>query len=148
MNRNAGASEERSLFMASMIDTLNNGDPAVAIVGATDNPRKFGSRIYRDLKSKGFRVYPVNPMRETVDGDRAYPGLGDLPETPDIVNFVVPPSRTLRILGEAVELGGYKQVWIQPGAGDAAVVRYLDEHGFDYLIDDCIMVRTVPRRSN
>lgn len=129
-----------------MISTLNQDDAAVAIVGATDNPRKFGARIYRDLKHKGVRVFPVNPTRGTVDGDRCYPDLASLPEHPSIVNFVVPPQRTLRILGEAKQLG-YTNVWVQPGAGGTAVVRYLDDHGFDYLVDDCIMVRSVPRRS-
>ena len=28
----------------------------LAVVGATDDPAKFGGRIYRDLKAKGFRV--------------------------------------------------------------------------------------------
>ena len=38
-------------------------DPAttVAVVGATDNPAKYGAKIYRDLKGKGFTVYAVNP---------------------------------------------------------------------------------------
>ncbi|MEA2024808.1 MAG: CoA-binding protein [Actinomycetota bacterium] len=123
---------------------LNGGDPVVAVVGATDNPRKYGNRIYLDLKRKGFRVYPVNPSGDTVDGDPAYPKLSDLPETPDIVNFVVPPPRTLRILEQARGLG-VMTVWVQPGAENEAVTRYLDEHGFDYVTDDCIMVRTGDR---
>ena len=133
--------------MTSLIDTLNTGDPTVAVVGATDSNGKFGARIYRDLKKKGFRVYPVNPTKETVDGDRAYGRLRDLPEAPTIVNFVVPPQRTLRVLEEAGELG-YDRVWIQPGAGDGAVVDYLDDHGFDYIVDDCIMVRSMQRSAN
>ncbi len=32
---------------------LSEGDPAIAVVGATDNPTKYGSIIYRDLKAKG-----------------------------------------------------------------------------------------------
>ncbi|MEA3502991.1 MAG: CoA-binding protein [Actinomycetota bacterium] len=119
---------------------LNEGDPAVAIVGATDNTRKYGNRIYLDLKEKGFRVYPVNPSRETVDGDPAYSTLSDLPETPDIINFVVPPTRTLRVLEQAKDLG-FTTVWIQPGAENEAVIGYLDEHDFSYLTNACIMVR-------
>ncbi len=133
--------------MNSMILRLNNDDPSVAIVGATDSERKFGSKIYRDLKGKGVRLFPVNPTRETVDGDRAYPDLASLPEAPGIVNFVVPPQRTLRILKEARNLG-YMSVWVQPGAADAAVVSYLDEHDFEYIVDDCIMVRFRPRRAD
>ena len=68
-------------------------DPAttIAVVGATDDPAKFGGRIYRDLKGKGFRVLAVNPGRDTVDGDPCYPSLAALPEAPTIVDLVVPP---------------------------------------------------------
>ena len=107
--------------MDTISTLLNEGDPVVAVIGATDNPRKYGNRIYLDLKGKGFRVYAVNPSRDTVDGDPAFARLSDLPEKPDIVNFVVPPSRTLRVLEQAKELG-FTTVWIQPGAENKAVM--------------------------
>ena len=128
------------LRMNTIGTLLNEGDPVVAVVGATDNSRKYGNAIYLDLKAKGFRVYPVNATRDTVDGDPVFATLADLPEPPDIVNFVVPPTRTLRILKQAKELG-FTTVWIQPGAENAAVLTYLDEYGFDYLSNACIMVR-------
>jgi hypothetical protein len=130
--------------MDPIITLLNEGDPVVAVVGATDNPRKYGNRIYLDLKGKGFRVYPVNPSRDSVDGDAAYASLADLPEPPDIIDFVVPPTRTLRVLEQANELG-FTTVWIQPGAESDDVVTYLDEHGFNYVTDACIMVDSMAR---
>jgi len=42
-----------------------------AVVGASDNPEKYGNLIYKKLKSRGYRVYPVNPNYETIDGDNA-----------------------------------------------------------------------------
>jgi predicted CoA-binding protein len=119
---------------------LNEGDPVIAVVGATDNPRKYGNRIYLDLKDKGFRVYPVNATRATVDGDPVFATLTGLPETPDIVNFVVPPTRTLRVLEQAKDLG-FTTVWVQPGAENEDVMDYLEEHDFDYLVNACIMVQ-------
>jgi hypothetical protein len=127
--------------MDTITTLLNEGDPVIAVVGATDNPEKYGNRIYRDLKEKGYRVYPVNPTRDTIDGDPVYADLADLPETPDIVNYVVPPQRTLRLLARARHLG-LKRVWVQPGAENKDVMAYLDEHDFDYLANACIMVRS------
>lgn len=127
--------------METISTLLDEGDPVIAIVGATDNPAKYGNRIYRDLKGKGYRVYPVNPTRDTIDGDPAYADLADLPETPDIVNYVVPPPRTLRLLKRAKELG-LMRVWVQPGAESADVMAYLNDNGFDYLANACIMVRS------
>jgi len=34
---------------------------SLAIVGATDRQTKYGSIIYRDMTSKGFPVFGVNP---------------------------------------------------------------------------------------
>ncbi len=135
------------LRMDTISTLLNEGDPVVAVVGATDNPRKYGNVIYLDLKQKGFRVYPVNPTRDTVDGDPTFARLSDLPEPPDIVNFVVPPTRTLRVLKQAKELG-FTTVWVQPGAESADVLGYLDSHSFNYLVNACIMVRARVRSMN
>ncbi len=122
---------------------LHQPGTTVAVVGATDDPSKYGGRIYRDLKSKGFTVFAINPNRDSVDGDPAWPSLADLPEAPTIVDFVVPPSVTLRILEEAVELG-YTNVWIQPGAEDEAVLAYVEEQGLNSLANACIMVHSRP----
>jgi uncharacterized protein len=129
-----------------VIDILNGHDPLIAIVGATDNPAKYGAIIYRNLKQKGYRVVAVNPNRETVDGDPAYGTLADLPHRPDIIDMVVPPRRTLQVLEQAAVLG-MRTVWVQPGAESPEVVRYLIEEGFDYLVDACIMVAARPRQS-
>jgi hypothetical protein len=126
--------------MDPITQLLYETDPVIAVVGATDNPAKYGSIIYRDLKVKGYRVYPVNPGRDTVDGDAAYPDLRSLPETPDIVNIVVPPPRTLLVLDQAAELG-IDNIWVQPGAEDAAVMERLESGDFTYLANACIMVR-------
>ena len=118
-------------------------DPAttVAVVGATDNPHKYGNTIYRDLKRKGFTVYAVNAHRPTVDGDPAYPSVADLPAPPTIVNIVVPPPVTMRVLAECRTLG-YMNVWVQPGAESPEVLAYLQDGGFNYLANACIMVQS------
>lgn len=127
--------------MNDIATLLNRDDTTVAVVGATDDPSKYGSVIYRDLKRKGYDVYPVNPNRETVDGDPAYPTLDALPHDPTIVNIVVPPNATLHVLKKAHELG-LENVWVQPGAESPEVMTYLQENGFNYLANSCIMVRS------
>jgi predicted CoA-binding protein len=127
--------------MKDIAAILHDDGSTVAVVGATDNPAKYGSVIYRDLKRKGFDVYPINPNRSTVDGDPAYPDLASLPVVPTIVNIVVPADETLRVLEEAKRLG-IENVWVQPGAESPAVLRYLQEEGFNYLANSCIMVRS------
>ena len=64
--------------MSDIATLLQDEATTVVVVGATDNPAKYGSVIYRDLKGKGFTVWPVNTHRQTVDGDPAYRSLSDL----------------------------------------------------------------------
>jgi hypothetical protein len=125
-------------------ERLTLPDPLIAIVGATDSPGKYGGIIYRNMKAKGYRVVGVNPGRLTVDGDKSYPTLADLPEKPDIVNIVVPPHETIRIVEQAAEIPD-AAVWVQPGAGSGAVRERLDELGVPALIDACIMVEARER---
>jgi len=127
--------------MTDIATLLNEPETTVAVVGATDNPMKYGSVIYRDLKRKGYSVFPVNPNRSVVDGDKAYPSLDKLPESPTIVNVVVPPSVTVRVLKKSLELG-LKNVWLQPGAESPESLAFLQEHGFNYLANTCIMIES------
>lgn len=127
--------------MLDIHQLLDEPDTTIAVVGATDNPAKYGNTIFHDLVRKGYTVYPVNRRRDTVGGKLAYPRLADLPEPPTIVNFVIPPRFTLHVLQQCLEQG-LMNVWLQPGAESPAVMSFLQEHDFNYLANACIMVRT------
>lgn len=134
---------ERIEVNPDVVARLNN-DPLIAVVGATDDPDKYGNVIYRHLKKKGYRVVPVNPSRPTVDGDATVATIGDLDPQPDIVNVVVPPARTLAVLDDVAALDD-GAVWIQPGAADDAVRERVADLGLPAVIDACIMVMSQPR---
>ncbi len=129
----------------AVLTILNAPDTVIAVVGATDDRRKFGYAIYRDLKRKGYQVYAVNPNRTSVDGDPAYPDLARLPGKPDLVNFVVPPETTLSVLKQCLDLG-LKNVWLQPGAENPEVLEVLVSRGFNYVANTCIMVESRIKR--
>ncbi len=126
--------------MTDLTPLLYEADHLIAVVGATDSPYKYGSIIYRDLKSKGFNLVPVNPNRATVDGDVCYPNLASLPTRPTIIDFVVPPDQTLKVIQEAQRLG-LDNFWLQPGSEDAKSVSALEASGNTFLAHACIMVR-------
>jgi len=47
----------------------------MAVVGVSRGGKKFGNAILKDLKQKGYRVFPVNPHAASIDGERCYPDL-------------------------------------------------------------------------
>lgn len=54
----------------------------VAIIGASNDPRKFGNKAVRAFLQQGFTVYPVNPNEAEVEGIEAYKSIRDVPVRP------------------------------------------------------------------
>jgi len=111
-----------------------------AVVGANQNPEKFGNRIYRKLKNRGYEVYAVNPLYDSVEGDPCYKDLSSLPKLPDVVNMVVSPKRAKPVLEEAARLG-IRYVWFQPGTYDDEVMEVAKELGLETVLA-CVLVAT------
>lgn len=126
--------------MKDLTTLLSEPGTSIAVIGATDHPAKYGGIIYRDMKAKGFPVFAVNPNRDTVDGDRCWPTVKDLPEKPTIVVFVVPARVGLGVLADCAE-AGLRNIWIQPGAFSKEMRAALEAGNFDWLADACVMVR-------
>jgi predicted CoA-binding protein len=118
----------------------------LAVVGVSSNPNKFGSFAYRELKSRGYRVFPINPNLEKIGEDRCYPRLTALPEKVDCVLIVVPPKETEKIVKEADE-AGIKRVWMQQGAESEAAIQFCHEHGVNEVHGECIIMFTNPVKS-
>ncbi|MDH5712818.1 MAG: CoA-binding protein [Candidatus Bathyarchaeota archaeon] len=110
-----------------------------SVVGASRDPKKYGYQVYKDLKEAGYEVYPINPNAEKVLGDRCYPDLGDLPIKPDVVDVVVPPKVTEKIVKACKRLGITK-VWMQPGSESETAIKFCDENGIDVVHGVCVMV--------
>ena len=111
-----------------------------AVVGVSRNPAKYGHQVYKDLKEAGYVVYAVNPNIDEVLGDRCYHSLSELPEMPDVVDTVVPPSVTEKTVEECREIG-IEKVWMQPGSESEHAIRFCEENGIKVVHDVCVMVK-------
>ncbi len=110
-----------------------------AVVGANNNPRKYGNKIFRSLRGAGYKVYAVNNRESNVDGEPTFARLADLPEKPEVVDVVVPPNQTEQIVRECKELG-LTRVWMQPGAESQAAIQYCLDNGIQVIHDACAML--------
>ncbi len=111
----------------------------IAVVGASRNPEKYGHQVYKELKTAGYKVYPVNPNTKEILGDRAYPDLHSLPVKPDIVNIVVPPKVTQETVKTCRELS-IKTVWMQPGSESEQAINFCKTNDIDVIHGVCIMI--------
>jgi acetyltransferase len=94
---------------------------SVALIGASERPGSVGRNVLWNLLSTPFggTVYPVNPKRENILGIRAYKGLADLPERPDLIVVTTPAGSVPPLIQEAVDLGVPAAIVISAGFKEA-----------------------------
>jgi len=115
----------------------------IAVVGVSRKKIKFGNAIYRELKQKGYQVFPVNPRTNNYEGDTCYPDLLSIPEKIDAVVINVPPAQTEKVVREVNE-AGIKKVWLQQGSQSNEAVKYCEENGIDCVSNECILMFAQP----
>jgi predicted CoA-binding protein len=113
--------------------------PVLAVAGASRDSRKFGNAIYRELKTKGYRVFAVNPNAETVEGDPSYKTLADLPEKVGGVVIVTPPTVTEKLVQDAAA-AGICRVWMQQGSQSPAAIKFCQDHDLNLVHGECILM--------
>lgn len=68
---------------------------SIAVLGASSDPLKAGGRPIHYLNALGYsgQVYPVNPVRQTVQGYQCYPTLEEVPGDIDLCVIAVPQDQ-------------------------------------------------------
>jgi len=95
----------------------------VAVIGASNDRRKFGNRAVRAYKLRGYTVVPINPHETEVEGLRAYASVLDVPGPIEMASFYVPPEVGERVI-EEIARKQIPEVWLNPGAeSDALIAR-------------------------
>src|SRR5215210_7031225 len=80
---------------------------SIALVGASGDPTKNTSRPQRYLRKHGYtgRIIPVNPGRDEIAGDKAYPDVASIPEAVDHAFIMVPAKAVQPAIEQCVEKG-------------------------------------------
>jgi acyl-CoA synthetase (NDP forming) len=80
---------------------------SVAIIGQSNDATKTAGRPLKYLRQAGFagRIYPVNPRRDEVLGEKAWPSLAELPERPDHAYIVASTEATMEAIEECGRIG-------------------------------------------
>jgi len=111
----------------------------IAVIGASNNPEKYGNIIPGNLKGKGYTILPVNPKEDEIQGLTVYRTPADLPGPVHIINFVTPPGVTRAIL-KKLDPVRFPVVWLQDGSFDDEVIAFAEANFQTVVHHACIMV--------
>lgn len=112
--------------------------PSIAIIGASNDPDKYGNHAVRAYQAQGWTVYPVNPREPTIEGLPAYATVNALPEPVDRASLYVPPAVGVGLL-EAIAARGAKELWVNPGAGSPELLAHAEKLGLK-SIEACSII--------
>ena len=86
---------------------------SVAMFGASETQNSVGKVVFKNLLEGGFEgdIYAINPKRETVQGQKAYPDLDSIGEDIDLA-IVATPAHTVPAIVEQCGVYGIKSMII------------------------------------
>jgi acyl-CoA synthetase (NDP forming) len=113
---------------------------SVAIIGQSNDATKTAGRPLKYLRQAGYagRIYPINPRRDEVLGERAWPSLAELPELPEHAYIVASTEATMEAIEECARLGvpvvtalanGFSETGAEGTAREARIKAIIQQTG-------------------
>jgi acetyltransferase len=89
---------------------------AIAVIGATNLPRRLGQIFIRNLLAGGFDgpIMPVNPDYRSIGGVLAYPNIASLPVVPDLA-VICTPAATIPAIIDSLGRAGTRAAIVASG---------------------------------
>jgi uncharacterized protein len=125
--------------MPGKIGEIFKNCKTIAVVGLSADESRPSHRIARYLQGCGFKVIPVNPTIKEVLGEKAYPGLRDIPQHVDIVDVFRKAEDVPPIADDAIAIGA-KCLWMQEGIVNKQAAKKAEQAGLQVVMDRCIMM--------
>jgi predicted CoA-binding protein len=122
-----------------MLGGPNREPRSIAVVGLSDNPTRPSHSVSLYMQRHGYRIVPVNPGVSHVLGERCYPSLRDVPDTPDIVNVFRLPRYIPAIVDDMIECG-MQNLWVQLGIRNDPAAIKAEDAGICVVMDRCILI--------
>ena len=80
---------------------------AVAVIGASANPKKLGNAVLANVMASGFKggIYPINPKAEEILGLKCFHSVLDVPGPVDQAVVLIPARFVPSVLEECGQKG-------------------------------------------
>jgi predicted CoA-binding protein len=123
---------------AERITELLKTAKTIAVVGLTDSPLRPSYGVSHYMKSRGYRIIPVNPNITDWMGEKAYPSLLDVPDKVDIVDVFRRPDAVPEVVEQAIQIKA-PAIWLQEGVIHEEAAEKARQAGIFVVMDLCIL---------
>ncbi len=123
--------------MNRMADILRSAH-TIAVVGLSSKKYRPSYGVAEYMQRAGYRIIPVNPLENSILGEKCYARLEDIPDAIDIVDIFRRSEHVPEIVEEAIRKGA-KGVWMQEGVIHEEAARRAEAAGLAVVMDRCIL---------
>jgi uncharacterized protein len=104
----------------------------VAIIGASNDRRKYGNKAVRAYLQRGYSVYPVNPRESQIEDLPVFKSIQDVPVRPERTSVYVPARALLALLPD-IAAKGCDELWLNPGTESPEVLAEAERLGLNVV---------------
>ena len=112
----------------------------IAVVGMSPRKERPSNFVSVYMMNNGYNIIPVNPGQKSIEGQKCYPSLIDIPTKIDVVNIFRKSEYANSITKEAISIN-VKAIWLQDGVICNKSSQEAKESGLLFIMNDCILRR-------
>ena len=122
------------------------GVRTIALVGASNRPERPSHDVMRFMRSRGYRVIPVNPglAGRTLLGETVRATLADVPEPIDMVDVFRAADQVGPVADAAIAVGA-RVLWMQLGVVNEDAATRARAAGLVVVMDRCPRIELLRR---
>lgn len=115
----------------------------IAIIGVSENKRKFGNMAYFELKKRNIQIIPVHKELQIFDNQKCYNSIAQLPSEVKAAVLITKSDTIESLLTECSE-NGITHVWIQQGAEPDNMKEIIEKYTLNIIYKECILMFLKP----
>jgi uncharacterized protein len=116
----------------------NPADRHIVVLGASNKPLRYSNQAVRLLLEKGYRVTPVHPRIEMIEGLRVASDLQFVEQPVDTLTLYIGPQRVKPLIDDVIKLKPNRVIF-NPGSESMDLKLRLEHAGIHWL-EACTLV--------
>jgi hypothetical protein len=116
----------------------NPAERHVVVLGASDKPLRYSNQAIRLLLEKGYRVTPVHPKLEIIEGLPVAASLREVQQPVDTLTLYVGPQRLEPLIDQVIALRPNRVIF-NPGTESQELMHRIEQAGIHWL-EACTLV--------
>ena len=116
----------------------NHAERHIVVLGASNKPLRYSNQAVRLLLKNGFRVTPVHPRLEMIEGLPVAPSLDAVCQPVDTLTLYVGPERLKPLIDDVILLKPNRVIF-NPGTESMELKSKLEHAGIHWL-EACTLV--------